>query len=346
MSVSLKLENIAVDLNQLMLDPNNYRLSYDTVDKYSNDDDVVEMQDQIEKKLSKEKLSDLIDSILTNGFLEVDRIVVRKLKNAKGKYLVVEGNRRTAALKSLLQDHNDGFITLSETLLDKISSLGVVLINAIDEDEIKNYQHTLMGVRHVSGPKKWTGMQSAKLICDLIEQNKTPTQIGALLGISAIEANRRMRGYLAYRQLDNDGKYGDHIKSKHYALLLEFMSKSEIRNWLKWSDEKMITSKKHRHILYSHIVKMPNMDDVEIKNPSQAREFCKAISIPKFREQIEKNFMLSTLGPITDSIEEQDAEIKQFSSFLNSIRRDELSKGNLTSLATIKIKVSQILEEA
>ena len=340
MSVSLKLEEKLVHLDQLMLDPNNYRLSYDSVDQHYDDDKVVEMQETIERKLAKEKLSDLIDSIVENGFLEVDRIVVRKLEGEEQRYLVVEGNRRTAALKSLYQDHQEGFLELSESLLDKMCSLSVLLINADDKEEIKEYQHTLMGVRHVSGPKRWTGMQSAKLVCDLFEQNHTATQIGSLLGISAIEANRRMRGYLAYRQLASDPKYREFAKSKHYALLLEFVSKKDVRVWLGWSDRNMITSKPAKEILYSHILKLPNQSQVEINNPTQAREFCKALSIPKFRKKLEKGIPLSKLGPITESVEEQEKEFSSFYAFLETLDPNLISSNNRKQLASIVSKIN------
>lgn len=344
MSVSLKLESIDINLSQLMLDPNNYRLSYDSLDTQYEDKFVVDLQDDIEKKLSKEKLSDLMDSILENGFLEVDRIVVRRLKGINDKYLVVEGNRRTAALKSLLHEHNEGYLNLGPDLLEKMSSLSVVLINSENENDVKEYQHTLMGVRHVSGPKKWTGMQSAKLICDLFVENKTASQIGSLLGISAIEANRRMRGYVAYKQLVKNEIYGSFTKSKHYALLLEFLSKKEARDWLDWSDEKAIQSSKHQKILYSHIVKLPENESVEISNPTQAREFCKAITIPQFRDMLEGGSMFSQLGPITEGLEEQTAEIKRFSVFVNSLKHEQLSSENRTSLKTITSKIEKLLE--
>lgn len=344
MNVSLKLEDIKVSLDDLMLDPNNYRLSYDALDTVYLDSQVIEVQEEIEKKIARENLDDLMDSILENGFLEVDRIVVRKIKGDNDKYLVIEGNRRTASLKILYSEHKAGYIKLNQSLLDKIENLNVVLINSDDMKEIEKYQHTLMGVRHVSGPKKWTGMQSAKLICDLASQSNSASQIGGLLGISGTEANRRMRGYLAYKQLANDSTYGAYIKSKHYTLLLEFLSKSEIRDWLKWTDKKMITSNKNKKILYSHIVKMPE-NDVEITNPTKAREFCKAISIPRFRTLIENKVPLSQLGPITQSVEEQDKEIKSFSTFLKTLSRDELTSQNRTRLTAIYNHIERLLEE-
>ena len=347
MSVSLRLDNIVVGIHQLMLDPNNYRLAYGSEDRTFADSEVGNIQEDVERQLAKEKLTDLRDSIIENGFLEVDRIVVRNLDDHENeKYLVVEGNRRAAALKSLLEDHNDGFLVLDDTLLKKLNSINVVLINSSNPDEIKNYANTLMGIRHVSGPKKWTGMQSAKLICNLFDQNKTATQIGSLLGISAIEANRRRRGFLAYSQLSIDPNYGSNIQNKHYTLLLEFVSNKSIRDLLDWTDKKQINNTKYRQIIYSHIVKGSDDNKPQITNPTQAREFVKALSIPRFEAKILSGFTYKDLGPISENTEDIDSELKKIKAFFNKLEKDLLSHTNYSTMRSIKEEIELLLSEA
>lgn len=347
MSVSLRLDNIVVSIQQLMLDPNNYRLAYGSKATTYADSEVCSIQEDIERQLAKEKLTDLRDSIIENGFLEVDRIVVRKLDGHENeKYLVVEGNRRTAALKSLLEDHHDGFLVLDDTLLKKLNSINVVLINSSNPDEIRNYANTLMGIRHVSGPKKWTGMQSAKLICNLFDQKKTPTQIGSLLGISAIEANRRRRGFLAYSQLAIDPTYGSNIQNKHYTLLLEFVSKKSIRNLLDWTDKKQINNTIYRQIIYSHIVKGVDGSKPQITNPTQAREFVKALGIPRFEAKIVSGVTYKDLGPISENTEDIDSELKRIRAFFNKLDKDLLSQTNYSTMKSIKAEIELLLSEA
>ncbi|WP_052262331.1 ParB N-terminal domain-containing protein [Pseudoalteromonas luteoviolacea] len=290
MNVGVELEDIRVSLDQLMLDPNNYRLAYKGIEPVTSDDQVESLQNELEKKLSKEQLNDLMESILVNGFLDVDRIVVRKLKGSENKYVVIEGNRRTAALKSLYRDHIDGYIVLSDSLLDKMSSLSVVLIDAISSEKIDEQFKTLMGIRHVSGPKQWTGVQRAKLVDDLFKLGKPANEVGKLLGISGIEANRRRNGYLAYLQMASDSKYGEYIQPKHYALLLEFVSNKYAREWFGWKDGKQFASKSKRRILYRHIVKLNDATSAEINNPTEARSFCKTIVNESVSSQIEKGY--------------------------------------------------------
>lgn len=338
MSVRYQITDTTVRLDQLILDPNNYRLAYNPLEPAKSDEEAVneEVQENVLRKITKEKLQDLKDSILENGFLEIDRIVVRKLNIPNDDlFLVVEGNRRTAALKSLLEEHNDGLIELPSSLLTKLNRLNVVALNTDEVGNYVNYASTLMGVRHVSGPKKWTGMQSAKLICDLFQQDMTATQIGSLLGISAIEANRRKRGYLAYNQMAKDSKYGDKIKNKHYTLLLEFLAKKSMHEWLNWSDEKQIRNELAREIVYSHIAEGPNGEKPEISNPTQARELIKALSIPRYREQLESKKMFSELGAISADNEEISWEISNFISFLKNLDASLLTAKDINALDSI-----------
>lgn len=338
MSVRYQITDAIVRLDQLILDPNNYRLAYDPLEPAISDDEAIDnkVQEEVLRKITKEKLQDLKDSILENGFLEIDRIVVRKLAIPnKDLFLVVEGNRRTAALKSLLDEHNEGLIELPASLITKVNRLNVVAINTDSDGNYVNYASTLMGVRHVSGPKKWTGMQSAKLICDLFKQDMSATQIGSLLGISAIEANRRKRGYLAYNQMANDPKYGKKIKNKHYTLLLEFLAKKSMHKWLNWSDEKQIQNNLAKEIIYSHITEGPNGEKPEINNPTQARELVKAISVPRYKELLESRKMFSELGAISADSEDISLEIKNFISFLQNIDQNLLTPNDINALDII-----------
>lgn len=100
-------ESIEVSVDQLLLDPNNYR--------FLNMADYVQAQEsryhettvqthafEMIKKDGIEDLKALKNSIKTNGYLPLDTLVVRQYeysKDDKEEYVVVEGNRRVAAMK-------------------------------------------------------------------------------------------------------------------------------------------------------------------------------------------------------------------------------------------------------
>tara|TARA_A200000159_G_scaffold164892_1_gene197110 strand:- start:866 stop:1897 length:1032 start_codon:yes stop_codon:yes gene_type:complete len=323
MSIGYKLQDINVNLDSLLLDPDNFRLDKDSKRVKTPDDKILDLQDETLGKLSKEQLSDLKNSIYENGFLEVDRVVVRKLdlKSTQTFYLVIEGNRRTAAFKQLIKEHKDGLINLDDETFFKAENINVVLVEGT-EAEIQKYENILMGVRHVSGPKKWTGLQSAKLINEMFTfQNLNVTQIGAILGISPQETNRRRRAFLAFKQLENDKKYGSYVDpDKHYALLSEFTGKKVLLDWLAWDDEECITNQDAKKVVYNHILAINGKP--EVYNPTLARELVKAIIIPRYEARLLSGELLSDLGPINSKPEDI---LKSFKSFYNLLKNIDSS---------------------
>src|SRR5215467_8439386 len=110
------MKDIRVNLDDLYLHPHNFRLRShpDYVPIVGLTDEAIvkpAVQSRTIRLVSGPKntgIADLMDSIRTNGFIKVDNILVKKLKGDLG-YVVIEGNRRVAALKALKQSFNEGF---------------------------------------------------------------------------------------------------------------------------------------------------------------------------------------------------------------------------------------------
>ena len=310
----LKLKPRTVALARLLVDPNNYRLDYgeDEEPPTYPDSEIVALQEETLGKLEKEMLGELRNSILRNGFLEIDRIVVRPLEDPdparSGLYVVVEGNRRTAALKGLVRDYASGLVDLGAETLEKAEGLSVLCIDA-PPDEVREIAAGLMGTRHVSGPKKWTGYQSARLIAWLVDRGRTLVDIAALLGIDERDAMRRLRGYRAVVQMRNDELYGQRVESKHYTLLLEFLAPRKAgRDWLGWDDEACeFKNDKNRRRLYAAIAPAEGVS-AEVGNPADARSFLRCLESEIYRELIEEGVGLNEL-PLP-AIEPGTAQIK------------------------------------
>ncbi|EOD9421764.1 ParB/Srx family N-terminal domain-containing protein [Vibrio campbellii] len=313
----INVTDITVRLDQLILDPNNYRLFGQTEGQFVEDVDAESLQGATLAKLEKQRLGELKDSIRNHGFLEMERIVVRRLNcnNGEDKYLVVEGNRRTAALKSL-EPEAEG------DLKSKLTNLNVILIEG-DAEQIKTYSATLMGIRHVSGPKKWDGFQSAKLINDLYEEGKSFTVIGDILGITNREAGRRYRGYQAFQQMRLDADFKDDVEPRHYGLLLEFLSPSrEGRTWLKWNDAKFLFEDKDRlKVVYKAITK-DSSGSLEIRNPSDARKFVSLLST-QYRTDLEQGASIHDMPDPEDL--KDSGKLKRIKKFVSFVERNSFN---------------------
>jgi len=99
-----------ISVRKLWLDPNNYRLihepDYVPVEAWQvKDKQVARRTFRLLAGERNQHITDLIESFRANGYLPVDMIQVRDLGD--GDYLVVEGNRRVAALKHLAQQYEE-----------------------------------------------------------------------------------------------------------------------------------------------------------------------------------------------------------------------------------------------
>src|SRR5689334_11896778 len=102
-----------VQFDDLLLDPNNPRLGREDKDKLGYKDPGAiadpKVQRELELVIKKEygkgdnskKFDELMQLILDQGWLPVDPIIVWEHPKKKGKYIVVEGNTRTAALREI-----------------------------------------------------------------------------------------------------------------------------------------------------------------------------------------------------------------------------------------------------
>lgn len=231
----MKFNKISVHLDQLYLDPNNYRfIDEDDYQKIPIDD---VMKSDVQKKTlrflvgtGQIGISDLLSSIKSNGFLEFEQIQVRYI--AEGKYLVVEGNRRVATLKILQKEFNDNdeFVKLIKNPEGKIP---VSVIEAYSERD--NY--IAMGIQHIGGKKKWSPLNQARLLKSLLtEYQMSEEDICNSLGLKKTVMRSRIRALaLADAYIQSD--FGDQFRSDKFSFFEEILKRPELKAWLMWDDK-------------------------------------------------------------------------------------------------------------
>lgn len=351
--MTIELSAIKLGLGQLMLDPNNYRLNDGSENKCFSDDEIIELQPSIEDSLVKENISDLESSIIENGFLEVDKIVVKELINLNEensttkKYLVIEGNRRTAAFKSIINEYESlkeeerNYFKLPEGLLEKSKSINVVLVCG-DEDSIVEYSHRLMGIRHVSGPRQWGAYQSARLIHDM-SQDKDYKTISSLLGMRPGEAKRKHETYLALKQMQNEEKYKGRVDITFFTLMSEFIASNKYCKevWLGWNSNDKKFESKNRFRMYDAIIIDENGEQ-ELNNPSKVRKFIKCIGVEELRTAIESGEKLSDLDYYDWDSSNRLNRIADFTKFIKNC--EGFKKEEINSLAELAKVIDGVQE--
>ncbi|MEA2600110.1 MAG: hypothetical protein QOF89_1102 [Acidobacteriota bacterium] len=305
--------------SQLLLDPNNYRYQDGADFVYADEKRFHEasVQDRAFRRLrADEGLGQLKSSFLTNGFIPVERLVVRRYQYAADRYVVLEGNRRLAALRWIAQDHEAG-VRVPRGVLESLESVPVVIV---DDDADASFYESLMGVRHVSGIKQWGGYQRAKLVFTLKETHGlSSSDVAGRLGMSAQEVNRRYRAFKALQQMQSDEDFGGHAKPDMYPLFHEAVSVPVVREWLGW-DERIGTFTNDEQVKNLYRLITPGQDDEE-----QTRE-------PKITTYLQ----IRELRDIIPNPEAQRILLDPTRSFFDAMtlaKREELSRSWATQVA-------------
>ena len=252
------LREIEVSLDDLCLDPNNPRFA-DLQDKLSPVPSHRVSEAGVQEKALKRILDErfevrqLKDSIRTIGFLTVDRLVVTPL--AGGKYLVVEGNRRVGAVRSLLEDFKNGEVDLTPEVRESLAKLPVLALEETDPTRREHLARILQGVRHVSGIRAWGPYQQAQIVAMMIDDGRDQSEICEILGLPKRRINILRRCFYALKQMREDPDYGEETKPNLFSTFEEIFKLPKVRDWLGWDDERNIfLTEEYRRMLYGWLV--------------------------------------------------------------------------------------------
>lgn len=194
-SVPDKIEYATID--DLHLDPRNPRLGRERVAQGLSQDDVLEL-------MKDWTLEELATSFCESGYWPQEALIaVREKMGSKAILVVVEGNRRLAALKMLSRAVSGTLSsgtwkslvegTPAKRLKDLSTHIPYILMP--DRASVKAY----LGFRHVTGIKEWRPAEKAQFIADLIDGDKlTYEQVRRRIG-SKLPTVRQ--NYIAYRLL-------------------------------------------------------------------------------------------------------------------------------------------------
>lgn len=261
----MEAQKRSYNLKNLFLDPNNYRFVDNENYRKINEKDLLDLNIQRRTRSfiegnRRDNIKDLIASFKANGFLDVDVIQVRDLGN--NQYLVLEGNRRVAALKALQEDYEKG--------LD-IGNLNPAIFKSVpfeihsNEDNKKHL--IVMGLKHISGNKKWSALNQSKLIYDYLIEYwnsdlyfKKEEELCDSLGVTKQKIRTSQRAYfLILEYLKSD--FGDQFTSDSYSIFVEIIKRPTIKDWLEWDDSEFKSLNKiNQDRLFTWISKVEDID--------------------------------------------------------------------------------------
>lgn len=208
-----ELSPLSIALECIYLDPNNPRFTSLDWNEVSDDkiDDVI-LQDRVHNKLIEDfSIDRLIMNIETNGFLTIDRVVVKEFKPQK--YVVLEGNRRICAAKELKRRYIENSSTVNGEVISSLKTIDCLIYTGTNQQPA----WILQGLRHIMGVQDWSAFNKAKLLVQLMEDEELSlTEVGKKFGLTGFGAGQWVRGYYAFKRASEETDYTREVDEKAY----------------------------------------------------------------------------------------------------------------------------------
>ncbi len=239
------LDDVKINIENLMLDPNNPRFIRDLRNhQHITDDKIESFQNEILSRFSTQSstdeddvtnISDLYTSMITIGYVAVDRIVVKKISDSDS-YLVIEGNRRISTVKKILNDidernapfHKQKSRDDIKPLLDSFKTITGMFLDTsgMSKDEEAHKISVILGLRHHGSLLSWDPLPRAYNIYneymdltpasnEFILDNSSIKYVSSQLSISPNKVKSALRTYMIYIQLSD--LYN--VKDIYYSLI-------------------------------------------------------------------------------------------------------------------------------
>ena len=278
-----------IGISKLLLDPNNYRFLDRR--KFKKKATTRFHEDSVQRATCEfleqsYQLDELKQSILTNGYVPMERVIVVPYPAKPGLFLVVEGNRRVAALKSILKEEKDGVTVLSATQRNSFSRIPCAVLKS-SGSSLKHAERVIMGIRHIAGPKEWGAYQQALLVSELKDDEGLEFKdIGEMLGISSVEAARRYRAIGALKSMEQDELFSKKAERAFYRLFHELVALPDVRTRFGWSTEKNSFSDIEKARQFFELICSDDKEEPKLKTYGDVRKLKSVVGHPRAEDSL------------------------------------------------------------
>lgn len=217
-----------IPVKDLLLDPSNPRLA--SVSPNGGQDSLVRLL------WTEMAVDEVALSIAANGYFREEPLVVTPDRKTIGKYIVLEGNRRLAAVRLLTDDDLRAKIRATDlpTLTEEQKKHLETLPASVYESREEIWQY--YGFRHINGPKPWDPYSKAQFIADIHErQGASLDEIAESIGDRNRTVPRLYRGFVVLRQAEQGGYFDreDRIKNRfNFNYLYTALDQPEYQRFL------------------------------------------------------------------------------------------------------------------
>ena len=181
-----------IDVDMLVFDVTNPRLAEFSETPIQNEMDIMKIL------WDTEDVQELVMSITASGFFRHEPLIVVE---ESGKFVVIEGNRRLAAVKAIrdpdvARQVRTNIPSVPPGLLDSLNRLPCLI-------DTREDTWRFLGFKHVNGPAKWGSYAKAKYIAWVYQTFNEPLlQIAQQIGDNHNTVQRLFRGLKVIEQAE------------------------------------------------------------------------------------------------------------------------------------------------
>lgn len=192
-----ELKVLQVKVSDLHFDYNNPRLAEYGITKTTPEDEVLKtLWDAMDVR-------ELVQSISASGFFPQESLIIAE---EEGRKIVIEGNRRLAAVKVLLAGDRNGERGWAIPELTVEARAALQTLPTISSSRENAWR--FLGFKHVNGPAKWSSYAKAAYISTVHKTFGIPlADIANQIGDRHNTVQRLYRGLMVLEQAERDGVY-------------------------------------------------------------------------------------------------------------------------------------------
>lgn len=205
-----------VPVGDLRFDPENPRLG--GAAKHKN-------QEQIQKYLEgpPHYALELVGSIVENGFLPYEPLIVRE---RDGEFFVIEGNRRLAAVQSIIADGTGKY---SAEVTGRLGKIPVLVFADSSPGETSDEVLRYLGVKHLFGFRDWPPVSKAMFLDQRVKSKKDLGQVLRELNIKKQDVARYL---IPYRLTRAAKKAFKGVNTEDFWSLAESFGRKSIKAYI------------------------------------------------------------------------------------------------------------------
>lgn len=195
MTEELKVQQVKV--SDLCFDHDNPRLAEYGITKATPEDEVLKiLWDAMDVR-------ELVQSISASGFFPQEALIIAE---EEGRKIVIEGNRRLAAVKVLLAGDRNGERGWAIPELSEEARAALQTLPTISSSREQAWR--FLGFKHVNGPAKWSSYAKAAYIATVHKTFGIPLSVIAnQIGDRHNTVQRLYRGLMVLEQAEREGVY-------------------------------------------------------------------------------------------------------------------------------------------